>query len=363
MSQKINDFAGPSLAQAQTGAEQAQVTGNFMGERVAVLNDPMSLIADAAEELSFSASEDVERKLSERKEARDKMRGQYIHYVEACPDLQQQDLEQFMQSVRSLLGAKNASVLALVREQFSDPTHQHAALSYARHGAPGELPQELADLLDEALETLEREQGQAVQAGYNIVGVPAGDLPTPPSGLRVLYRDTLIDFESYEKTFAALLEKFGPEELPAAVSYLIGALGADMNAVTPSTSKAALKEVMDGLYMVESLSTLLKRARSLLDSLEERHGAHGIAERQLIEPLLKYKDAPLLLESQVVRDMPYLVSGNPSRDAELTQGVKELARLMPHKIFVSPESRQNTLNALQDVLDKAIDREEAALEG
>ncbi len=362
MSQKIYDSMGPSVTPSQVSVDQEQVTGNFMGERVAVLDDPMSLIEDAAEELTFSASEDVERKLSERKETRDKMRGQYIHYVEACPDLEPQDLEQFMQSLRSLLGAKNASVLALVRQQFSDPTHQHAALSYARHQAGAASP-ELAELLDQALETLEQEQGQAIQAGYNIVAVPAGDLETSPSGLRVLYRDTLIDFESYEKTFTALLDKFGPDELPAAVQYLIKALGADMNAVTPSTDKAAIKEVMDGLYMVESLATLYKQAQSLLKSAGERHGSHNISERQILEPLLKYKDAPLLLEMQILRDMPFLDSNNASRDAELTQGVRELVRAMPHKIFVSLESRQNTLNAFQEVLDKAIDREEAELEG
>ncbi len=361
MSQKIHDSMGPSPAPSQAPVEQEQVTGNFMGEKVAVLDDPMSLIEDAAEELTFSASEDVERKLSERKETKEKMRGQYIHYVEACADLEPQDLEQFMQSLRSLLGTKNASVLALVRQQFSDPTHQHAALSYARHEA-GESSPELAAMLDQALETLEREQGQAIQAGYNIVSVSAGDLGVPPSGLRVLYRDTLIDFESYEKTFAALLDKFGPDELPAAVQYLIKALGTDMNAVTPSSAKAAIKEVMDGLYMVESLGTIYKEARNLLKSAGERHGGHGVSERQIIEPLLKYKDAPLLLEMQILRDMPFLTSDNPSRDAELTQGVRDLVRAMPHKIFVSPESRQNTLNAFQEVLDKAIDREEAALE-
>jgi type III secretion protein W len=216
--------------------------------------------------------------------------------------------------------------------------------------------------MTEALRELENTEGRSINAGYNVAGVDAPGLGLPSSSLRVLYRDTVIDFQSYEKTFSFMLEKFGPEEFPKAVDFLLRALGNDMTAMTPSSPKAALKEVMDGLYMVESLGTIYKDANALLKGTAERHAPHGITERQIIDPLLRYKDMPMLMQQQVSQDMPFLVSDNPGRDAELTQGVRELARKMPHKLYATTEARQNALNALQELLDAAVDREETEME-
>jgi type III secretion system TyeA family effector delivery regulator len=135
-----------------------------------------------------------------------------------------------------------------------------------------------------------------------------------------------------------------------------------MAAMKPSGESAALKEIMDGLYMVESLSTLYRDASGLLKGAEERHGPHAIREKDMLEPLLRYKDAPAPSSRQISADMRFLVSDNAVRDAELTQGVRELARKMPHKLYVSAEARFAVLTSFQELLDKAVDREEAAME-
>ncbi|MDL2216699.1 type III secretion system gatekeeper subunit SctW [Desulfovibrio sp. OttesenSCG-928-M14] len=372
MSQRVHD--GPTiqpLAQDVGGSGQAvQQEGRFMGESVKVQQDASSLIQDAAEELTFSASEDVERKLSERKEGKDKARSlEYIlFYVEKCQDMSQNDLEQLLKQLMVMNNARGANLANLVRQAFTDPTSQHAALSYAR-GKLGEQnldPEKLRELgaaLDEAIGILEEENGRAINAGYNIAGIQAPELGLTGPSLRVLYRDTVIDFESYEKTFGSMLNKFGPDEFPKAVEYLIRALGNDMSAVTPSSPKAALKEVMDGLYMVESLGTIYKEAANLLAKTTAQRGSlPGLSEKAIIEPLLRYKDLPMLMPAQVKTEMPFFVTDNAGRDAELSQGVRELARKMPHKLYVSPEARQNVLNAFQEILDDAADREELEME-
>lgn len=370
MNQRID---GPNLShhgvRGDEGAARQAAEGSFMGETVRVEQDALSLVQDAAEELSFSASEEVERKLSERKEGKEKTRGleHVMFYVEKTEDMNRNDLEQILKQIGSIKNARNADVLALVKQAFKDPTNQHAALSYA-HAKIDELDLPLSEKMSlrnavgGALRDLEASEGRAVNAGYNVAGVAAPDLGLPPSSLRVLYRDAVIDFENYEKTFLSMLQKFGPEEFPKAVAYLIRALGADMTAMTPSSPKAALKEVMDGLYMVESLGTIYKDAGTILKGAAERHGPHSITERQIIEPLLRFKDMNVVVSVQVSNEMRFLVSKEPSRDAELAQGVRELARKMPHKLYVSSDARQNVLNALQEVLDDAVDREEMAME-
>jgi type III secretion system TyeA family effector delivery regulator len=135
-----------------------------------------------------------------------------------------------------------------------------------------------------------------------------------------------------------------------------------MSAMTPSSPPAALKEVMDGLYMTASLGTLYSGARDMLQAAERRHGPHSVTEQALLNPLLRYAGLPMLTPGQARADMPFLTTDNPARDAELTQGVRELARKAPHKLYLSADSRQNVLNSLQELLDNAVDREEAAME-
>jgi type III secretion system YopN/LcrE/InvE/MxiC family regulator len=290
-----------------------------------------------------------------------------LFYVDKSGDMNRSDLEQMLKQIALLKNARPEDLLALARRTFKDPTNRHAALSYARGnleaaGLSGEEAASLREALDGALAEMERAEGRAINAGYNTAGVEAPGLDLPPHSRRALYRDVVIDFESYEKTFSAMLQKFGPEEFPKAAAFLIRALSSDMSALAPSSGPAALKEVMDGLYMVESLGTLYRDASAALKGAAQRHGDHGIQERAVLEPLLRYKDTPMLLPRQISADMGFLVSSNASRDAELTQAVRELARKMPHKLYASPEVRLNVLGAFLELLDAAVDREEAAPE-
>jgi type III secretion protein W len=343
--------------------------GLFRGESVRIEQNATSLLADAAEELSFSASETVEKKLSERKEGRERAKSldKILLYVDQAGDMNRSELEELLKSLAAMKNAGAGQILELTKSLFKDPTNRHAALCYARNNLDkaGLSREEAADLgtgLDAAISELERTEGCAINAGYNTAGTSAPGLNLPPFTLRGLYRDTVIDFENYEKTFSSLLEKFGPEEFPKAVSYLIRALGSDMTALKPSGEPAALKQVMDGLYMVESLGTLYRNASDLLKVAHNRHGSHGIREKDVLEPLLRYTSLPAPSSRQISTDMRFLVSDNAVRDAELTQGVRELARKMPHKLYASVEVRLAALTAFQELLDKAVDREEAAME-
>jgi type III secretion system YopN/LcrE/InvE/MxiC family regulator len=368
MDQRIEATGFTPASRSETEGQDVQQAGMFMGDKVQVEEDMESLIRDAAEELTFSVEEEAERKLSERKEEKkEEYISSVLFYLQQCGDMERNDLEEMLKQIAALKGSRNADILALVRRTFTDPTTRHAALSYARSELSRlDLPEQekaaLREDLTEALRQLEAEDGPAIRAGYNIAGVPPPDLGLAPSSLRTLYRDVVIDYDTYEKTFLHLLDKFGPADFPRAVRYVLQALGSDMNAITPSSPPAALKQVLDGLYMVQSLDSVYSAARDLLEAVARRHGQHPFTEQSLIRPLLSYTSMPALLPAQVTGDMPFLVTDNAARDAELTQGLRELARKMPHKLYLSNEVRQNVLNALQELLDTAADREEAALE-
>ena len=70
----IDSISGPFHAGGTAHlAESQTVSGSFMGNEVVQVPSPESLLADAAEELSFSADTTDEFELEERRE-RDKIR-------------------------------------------------------------------------------------------------------------------------------------------------------------------------------------------------------------------------------------------------------------------------------------------------
>jgi type III secretion protein W len=368
MNQSIERAGAAPLFNPATERPGVVSEGSFRGEAVRVEQNAASVMADAAEELSFSASETVEKKLAERKESRERTKGldTVLLYVDQAGDMNRSDLEELLKRLATVNNAGAGEILELTRQMYKDPTNQHAALSYLKDNLEKtDLSEEevaaLSRGLEAAISELEGTEGRAIKAGYNTAGIEAPGLNLAPNSLRLFYRDTVIDFENYEKTFSNLMQKFGPEEFPKAVSYLISALGSDMAALKPSGEPAALKEVMDGLYMVESLCTLYREASGLIKRAEEHHGLKEVKVKDLLEPLLRYTKAPAPSSRQIGADMRFLVSDNCLCDAELTQGVRELARRMPHKLYASTEVRFAALSAFQELLDKAVDREEAAI--
>lgn len=355
------------LSSSET-ASAAQQIGSFQGQAVRVVEDASSLVANAAEELTFSASEEVERKLTDRKEnseQRSRLIDQVRLYIENGSGLDKNEFEALLKQLTLMATLRSSDVVDLVKHHFPDPTDAHAALVQAREalGARTDLAAEhqvaLDDVLTEAIADLEAADGPNIRAGYNIAGVSPGGLREQASGLRILYRETVVDFTSYERTFANLSERFGADSFTEALQFITRALGADMAALTPSVSVAQLKEVMDGIYIVETLKTVHQDAESLLQRIEKNHGEQTVSNADIAQPLLRYRDVPVLVEAQILREMPFLLSPNGARDAELTQGVREIARSLPHRIFPSSVERANLLDGLQTILDRAVDREEA----
>lgn len=371
MDTRINAAPQPGRAEdaaARAGDATARETrGSYRGQTVEVTRDASSLMSDAAEELTFGAGEEVERKLPERREAEQRhgaLLARVRLYTDKTGTLDKNEFEQLVKQLLLMERARSEDVAALTRRAFPDPTDAHAALLLARDEVDKrrDLTPARADALREALtraaERLEETEGPAVRAGYNIAAVSPGELRESPAALRVLYRDTIIDFSSYEATFAAMNRRWTPDAFPRAVDFLLRALGADMAATTPSTSPAQLKTVMDGLHMVETLRTLHHDAEALLRRVETRHGPQTVDPSRIAHTLLSFRDLPMLEESRVLADMPFLISPDPVRDATLTQGVRELAAGLPHRAFPSSEQRQAMLDALQAVLEQAADREE-----
>lgn len=199
-------------AAAQTAGSLA--AGSLMGNAAVQVEDPMSLLADAAEELTFAADTTDEYELEDRKE-RERAEEAYAERVKLYQDLMHeagkaQDIDRLKDSLRAREGRERASREALYR--FPDPSDAYAALSEALDafsGDPSVDPSVVEDIR-QGLAELEAEHGPQIRAGIQgalaAAGYPGLD---STDSLRDLYRQTVCDFTDVNAAFAHIHEKYG----------------------------------------------------------------------------------------------------------------------------------------------------------
>ena|GEM_PF-1971449 len=356
--------SGPGGSQAGSAAA-GQVRGQFRGLAVIQQVDPMSLLADMAEELSLLASEYEELSIEDRKSARDQRSSRRKTEASyALGDLNEEELGKFISFLRREKTTGTGEINNRLTLAFREPFHRHAALTRAQEELGRENP-ELAAELEGFLKELEAAHGPEIRAGYNLAEVSARGLAGGQAELRTLYAETVLDCESLTQAMQTLVERYGAENFPGAVKTLFKALSADISASKPSLDRVRLKVMMDDMYQLEVLGNTYRDCAALLDKTRTAHPpppgvplALARAE-DLMRPLFRLKDEAALLSSQVRALMPF-IRGNedPLCDVRLTQGVKGLARALPHRIFESQAKRQALLDAIQELADEAIEREE-----
>lgn len=365
MSQRIDNAAVQSHFLTDTVATQAKPEGSWNGRQVSAQSTPMSILADAAEELTFSAQETQEKRMSERKlrdEGSSLERFTTISkLLDELHDLNKSDVERLLTAIKK--GLSNAGELKQLLKQLKDPTHQHAALMHAKASLKGEGTEQAQAIIQQVLDELEAQQGPAIRAGYNIAGVDSDGLLGDAAMLRGLYRGTVLNYQSFSQAFDSLVEKYGYKEFPKAIAFLLKALSADMSATSPSSSMAELKTIMDDMYQLEVLSNFYRDTETLLSHLREFCKREVPAEaKDIMSPVLRLKDEKFVQATQITATMPFLISDMPLCDVQFIQGIKDNIRKLPYRLFTDTEKRQNLLDAVQEILDEAIDREDEEME-
>ncbi|MDR2726319.1 MAG: type III secretion system gatekeeper subunit SctW, partial [Candidatus Adiutrix sp.] len=242
-----------------SGGRQAgtarEAGGQYKGLAVSRQNDPMSILADMAEELSWMVNEYEEMSIEDRKSARDRKGLQRKSSAESssgADDLDEEDLEAFIGLLRQQKVAGKEDISRSMARVFREPFHRHAALTRAREELSRDDP-ELAAQLEKLQAELEELHGPEIRAGYNLARVSASGLAGGPAELRSIYAETILDCESLTQAMQKLVERYGAENFPAAVGTLFKAVSADLSAAQPSLDPVRLKVMMDDMYQLEVL--------------------------------------------------------------------------------------------------------------
>jgi type III secretion protein W len=257
--------------------------GEYKGEKVQQEGKSvMSMIHDAAEELTFVHSETQSKKLAERKSTTRKAgldeatMEMYQKLLKSVPDMGSPDkLAGLLESIKK--GKPTPDQLRQqLGEQYEDVSHQYAALQFLEEALTQQnAPPESLATVREARRQLEQEKGPEIRAGLN-VSLEAHKFSEQGVGssqeLRDFYRDTVLKFEDAEQAFEAILGQYGREKFADAAEFLIRGIGHDIEAMGPSRDKEELHAINRGLKSVQHARNLYIAFDDLLGKMQKQFG-------------------------------------------------------------------------------------------
>ena len=353
----------------QSGASNvSNQTGSFMGCAVQVAPTPEEILADAAEELSFSADTTDDFELEERKE-RDKSSKIQEERVRLYQELMHQagkseQTGKLRDSIRTRSDAFRS--LDKAREFFPDPSDAWAALLEVKEELEksGTDPEILRGI-DAAVAELEEREGPAIRAGIHGALASKGfeEVGTPDE-LRDLYRQTACDFKSVNEVFEHIQTQYGGD-FDRAVDFLFSALSADIASEVPSMGQAHLESVHGSLGKVRLTQSAYRLCEAMLQRWEKVHGVKpgpdGLTAMALLKEVISYKDMRFLGAMQVEPLTQKAHAPDIEHEVIFLQEMLNMARKFPPALFDDEQGRMKVLDAVQEAVDKAIAREDEYL--
>ncbi|CAN7501583.1 MULTISPECIES: type III secretion system gatekeeper subunit SctW [unclassified Acidovorax] len=355
-------FDNMSLRGGLQGGGQA-LAGQYAGQQVKV-DDGLSVLADAAEEISLHHSEKAETKhASERKkEATRPMELMSPEAITAYMEAAQafEDPEQLVQLAKRMLSGQGDPA-AQAKQAFQGPTEQFMALQYALHqGERDGAPAEVLDALREALDDLEMEHGPRMRADVNTIGTAQEGARghADVAQFQSTYRDVVLGNPSLAGTLKLALERFGDSDFAAGLARLTQALGQDLAAARPSADPTRLQNLVQDLYHLGVASTVLDASRELHAKISEQHGPLTGTPVALMQDLVGISAEKWVSGARFTALAEKFGATGVEAQIHFLTGVKLLVRDMPVKVFVDADQRQTIFQAVQDALDAAIDKED-----
>jgi type III secretion protein W len=344
------------------GANTSGLTGTLAGEQVFLnTNNPISMLENSREEISLHMADRVED-LKELKEW--KFEGgeptSLLDIKRITEYLDSVDPNQHLRN-EAKRRLQNGSPLGSILELKNRPPADRAAIyQFAMRGADERVREELADELEE----LELRSGPEIRAAFNTTTAARAFAPTPESfhHFQKTYADIVLGKPKLSETLKMLLEEHMAgaegERFESGLQAMLSALGAELKATRPSTDVTRLHALVQDIYQLEAMVTVLEECELFSASMLARFGEPRVLPLQLLQELVALVNERWIVP-QRLRDM-----AAKFRMKELLARIafhsnsRKLLRGMPVKVFNDQDSRQALLDTAQTVLDEAISEEE-----
>lgn len=366
--QQLGDRQDDNLADDPSSQD-----GVWRGANVQVTATPDDLLTDAAEEITFGHSEHVESHKLEEREIEEEpplelpRLDEILTYLESSgKDDQQEKLKQFLEALKRNAQQNNGtSPREESRRQFGNETEQFLALSYAAQSLQQEGGNDaLLAQVRESLQELHEDAGSRIRANLNTIQTAAqfgaGDADRI-AAFQAAYHDAVLGGQNLGEMLKGALERFGTDDYRAAVKSLIRALGDDLASLRgTSVQPTRLNAVLQDLYQMEVLATMLDGCQALSSRMNTKHGLPAPAAGTLLQDLVAASGERWNNASRFNAIADKHGAHEPAARIEFLSQLKQLVRNLPIKVFADIDSRSNVLDAAQGALDDAIALEETS---
>mgnify|MGYP001098143296 CR=1 FL=1 len=349
------------------------IVGRLRGQEAIEEEDIASLVQDSLEEVGFSVSEqldtvdvdevvvedlaaNIEERIKKQTRLKDKIQN-------ARGRLNPQKLQQLLKTL--MQGGKQSAgdIRTALADAFADVTDQFAALQDVREQLgrePGN--DDLKQALKEASDALFDEHGTDIIAGLNIAPIAdrfaQGDVEQFQA-LRESYREQLKADPTLAESLSKLRERFGDDKLASQIKFLVAAAGHDLDALVSSIDKEHLGTVIGDLTRLELISSMRSQAGQIINRVEHRfHPANKQSDWDLLQDSVELMGDKWIAANKVQALGDRIMPTNLEGQIYLLREMNALFRNVPTKAYDSLDMRERLLDASQEALDKAIEREE-----
>ncbi len=362
-------------------AKHAHAFGKLKGEKVKVhLVNKMEILQQAAEELTFEVSDEMDKKMSERHLREEQDKNAKKKKMEGGTDTgalsdsgSQEDVtkavKDFAEEIKGHLNANPQSFLSLAKERYGDVSQQYTALKLVKeylekeHVGGGKV-----EALQSAIDTLVEEQGSEIFAGLNVTPLAQRFVAENKIGnvqdLRDFYRDAVLDYGGLGSTFEKLVEQHGEENFPETLDFLLSSLGADLAAREQSSiAPEQLRAIVDDIQQIRLIGALHEQCADLLGRLDKNYGAakHDRPFTILTE-MVKLKESNWISGRQVLSIPEKMDLQNFDEKIYFLHGFMDIVKSIPMKSYNGDyEKRQKFVSGAQEAMDDMVMQEEESL--
>lgn len=352
---------GPDAAHAASSAKSV-----FMGHTVSAAESPMSMLADAAEEIGFAVDKTKDYEIARRKERQSAEAGKKLLAQYRLQMQQAGKSDQINTLVESLKHLKDPKAMERrVAEAFGDPADAWAALEEAREAFEKDpaVTQVAKDALAQCSAHFGQANAQAIRLGIQGAVSAAGfpDIGGPDVG-RDLYRQTVGEFSSVSEVFSEIKSKFGAS-FDRAMDFLFAALSADIASDDPSMEMRHLEGVHEKLGLVRLTQSGYRLCEEMMSRWQKVHGVKNspLSAMDLLGSLMQLRGVRYLGADRIDAICSRAQPPDIEREVLFHQDLLSTIRRMPPALFDGDEGLATVVGAAQHSLDAAVEREDEYL--
>lgn len=343
---------------------QAVQQGSFQGMSVAVADDPLSALANSAEELTFAKDNSKQTKLSDRKQklSESRIKEQLERIKEALKSTVNSDNTAHQNALKTWQSKSKdpKDLLNMLKELGSHPSSSYAFLAQEEEKSTGELK----ELLKDAQDLLFKENKAEILAVANTIGAFSNQEVAPSLVLSETYADISTKPHNPTELLEHLSKKFGQDNLEAGIDAMFKALACDLNSTIPSQEEGILKDVASTLAKTKTLNGSLKLTNNFLDRVQNSLGLKvgDLSGSKILLDLVNLSHSRFIAPLHVQNLYKGVVTSNPEEDVLVAQEFLRMGRELSEDLFDSLEDRNKLLDSTQRLVDELVDKEDEWLE-